>query len=253
MKRLLTAAIGIPAVILLILYASDTLLGLVIALAAARCFSEFMDLAQTRLGARPGGWVLLMGAVVTLSFSGGLSSASTTLAFAILIVMTLTAFASSGTEAFPKLSIAIMGLVYCAFLAGFILLLSREMMLVLLALLWIGDAAAYYGGSYMGRHPLAPRISPRKTVEGAFAGLIGSVIAGVALGAWIADESSGTLLKAAIAAAGAGQLGDLVESALKRSAGVKDSAELLPGHGGLLDRLDGLLFAAPVYYWFFMR
>jgi phosphatidate cytidylyltransferase len=131
--------------------------------------------------------------------------------------------------------------------------MRREMILVLLGVLWIGDAAAYYGGSTLGRHLLAPHLSPKKTVEGAFAGLIGSIIAGVALGVWVANERSGVLLIASIAAACAGQVGDLVESALKRSAGVKDSSDLLPGHGGLLDRLDGLLFAAPVFYWFFSR
>jgi phosphatidate cytidylyltransferase len=253
MKRLLTAAIGIPVVILVVLFASNTLLALVIAFAASRCLSEFIDLAVVRLDVKPGRWVLLLGAVVTLSFSGGVSSAAITLAFAVLILFTLTMFASPGAEAFPKLAISTIGLVYCSFLLGFVLLVRREMILVLLGILWIGDAAAYYGGSYLGRHPLAPRISPRKTVEGAFAGLIGSIIAGVALGVWVAGATSGTLLTASIATAGAGQIGDLVESAMKRSAGVKDSAELLPGHGGLLDRLDGLLFAAPIYYWFFMQ
>ena len=252
MKRLLTAAIGIPLVILVVLFSSNTLLALVVAIAAARCFSEFIDLAAVRLNARPGGWALLLGAVVTLSFSGGISSATMALAFSILIVSMLVMFATSGGEAFSKLAIATLGLVYCCFLLGFILLVRREMILVLLGILWIGDAAAYYGGSYLGRHPLAPRISPKKTVEGAFAGLIGSIIAGV-VGAWLAGENSASLVTASIASAGAGQLGDLVESAMKRSAGVKDSSELLPGHGGLLDRLDGLLFAAPVYYWFFMQ
>jgi phosphatidate cytidylyltransferase len=127
------------------------------------------------------------------------------------------------------------------------------MILVLLGILWIGDAAAYYGGTRLGRQLLAPIISPKKTVEGAFAGLIGSVIAGVVLGVWVAGERSGVLVMASIFTACAGQVGDLAESALKRAAGVKDSSALLPVHGGLLDRLDGLLFAAPVYYWFFMR
>jgi phosphatidate cytidylyltransferase len=253
MKRLLTAAIGVPATILLTLYSPNLLFALLVALAAACCLWEFMAFGSSRLGARPGEWLFLLAMGVTLSFAGGVSSALTALALAILISATAITFASPFSEAFGKVAFAIMGLVYCAFLLGFLLLMRREMILVLLGILWIGDAAAYYGGTAFGRHLLAPHISPKKTVEGAFAGLIGSIIAGVVLGVWVANERSGILLIASIGAACAGQVGDLVESALKRSAGVKDSSELLPGHGGLLDRLDGLLFAAPVFYWFFSR
>jgi len=124
------------------------------------------------------------------------------------------------------------------------------MVIVLLGILWIGDTAALYGGRFMGRHLLAPSLSPRKTVEGAFAGLIASIVAGVILGVWLTDEGSGSLIVASIISASAGQLGDLAESALKRSAGVKDSSSLLPGHGGMLDRIDALLFAAPIL-WFY--
>jgi phosphatidate cytidylyltransferase len=117
---------------------------------------------------------------------------------------------------------------------------------------WVGDSAAYYGGRIFGRHTLAPRISPKKTVEGAVAGLAGSVAAGVFLERWlISNERVLSMALICLVAAIAGQIGDLAESALKRSAGVKDSSSLLPGHGGMLDRLDSLLFAAPVFYWFF--
>jgi len=253
MKRLLPAAIGVPATIVLTLYVPTIIFALAIAAAAALCLEEFLDLGAARLTARPGRWILLAGAVVTLSFSGGPSVALTVLAFTILTTAAAIMFSSSISEAFPKAALAMMGLIYCAFLPGFLLLLRREMVLVLLGILWIGDAAAYYGGRLMGRHLLAPSISPRKTVEGAFAGLIASIIAGVVMGVWIAHERTGPLMAASIGSACAGQIGDLAESALKRSAGVKDSSSLLPGHGGLLDRLDGLLFAAPVYYWFFMQ
>ena len=145
-----------------------------------------------------------------------------------------------------------MGFVYCGVLLGFLLWLDRRTFLTLLGTIWIGDAAAYYGGRLLGRHLLAPRISPKKTVEGAFAGLIGSIVSGVLLGTWLTGQSSTFLLAASFCAAVVGQLGDLAESALKRSSGVKDSSSLLPGHGGMLDRLDSVLFAAPVYFWFFM-
>jgi phosphatidate cytidylyltransferase len=120
-----------------------------------------------------------------------------------------------------------------------------------MGVIWAGDAAAYYGGRALGRHKLAPIVSPNKTIEGSIAGLAGSILAGIVLGSWLLQRQISFLVLASLAAATAGQLGDLVESALKRSAGVKDSSSLLPGHGGMLDRLDSLMFAAPVFFWFF--
>lgn len=251
MKRVLTAAIGVPATVLLTLFAPDWLFAIAVALAGTGCLEELMRLGATRLDSRPGRWVLLLGAGVTLSFTGDTMLVLTTLTFAVLIAATVTSFSASLPEALPKAALATMGILYCAVLPGFLLLMSRQMVIVLLGLLWIGDTAALYGGRLMGRHLLAPSISPRKTVEGAFAGLIASIVAGVILGVWLTDEGSGALIAAALVSACAGQLGDLAESALKRSAGAKDSSSLLPGHGGILDRLDGLLFAAPVFYWFF--
>ena len=251
MKRLITAAIGVPATILLTLFAPTWLFALVVAAAGAACHEELLTLGASRLDSRPGRWVILLGAGVTLSFVGGVPLVLTTLTLSILLAVIVTSFSASLQEAFPKAALAIMGIFYCGLLPGFLLLMERKLVIVLLGVLWIGDAAAFYGGSTMGRHPLAPAISPRKTVEGAFAGLIASIVAGAVLGVALTEQSSVRLIAASLVAACAGQLGDLAESALKRSAGVKDSSSLLPGHGGVLDRLDGLLFAAPVYYWFF--
>ena len=94
-------------------------------------------------------------------------------------------------------------------------------------------------------------MSPKKTVEGAVAGLIGSVVAGTVAGVWYFGESPLNMVVITAVTAVAGQLGDLAESVLKRSAGVKDSSSILPGHGGILDRLDSLFFAAPIFYWLF--
>jgi phosphatidate cytidylyltransferase len=251
MKRVITAAIGVPLIVLLTLRAPDWLFALVIAAAGASCLEELLALGAARLDSRPGRWVLLLGAGVTLSFSGGVPLILTALTFSVLIAATVTSFSASLQEALPKLALTLMGILYCGLLPGFLLLMDRKMIIVLLGILWIGDTAAFYGGRFMGRHLLAPSISPRKTIEGAFAGLIASIIAGVVLGFALTGQGSGRLVAASLVSGCAGQLGDLAESALKRSAGVKDSSSLLPGHGGMLDRLDGLLFAAPVYYWFF--
>ena len=252
MKRLLTALVGIPAAVFLTLGLPNPVFALVVAAVGAACFEELMDLGAARLGVRPGRWALLLGACVTASFAWGSAWMFAALAAAMLVTAAATAFSVSIEDALPKAALAILGILYCCFLPGFLVLMHPRMVIVLLGVVWIGDAAAFYGGRLMGRHPLARSISPKKTVEGAFAGLMGSIVAGVVLGVWVAKErASGTLLIASFLAGGVGQLGDLAESALKRSAGVKDSSALLPGHGGMLDRLDSLLFAAPVYYWFF--
>lgn len=113
--------------------------------------------------------------------------------------------------------------------------------------LWGGDTAAIFAGKAFGKHPLAPKISPKKTVEGGIANLLACCLVALPLGTWIGYSWPVSL--ACGAAAGIfGQVGDLFESYVKRQAGVKDSGSLLPGHGGLLDRIDSVLFTAPIVY-----
>lgn len=121
----------------------------------------------------------------------------------------------------------------------------------LLLVTWASDTGAYYAGTLWGRHPLAPRISPKKTVEGLVGGLIGAIIIAYVARWWFLPELSGLdCLILAILLTFTGLWGDLTESAMKRSVGVKDSGGILPGHGGMLDRLDSLLFAAPAFYYY---
>ena len=126
-------------------------------------------------------------------------------------------------------------------------------LLVLFAVVFLGDTGAYFGGKFLGKRKLYARVSPKKTLVGAGFGLLASIG-----GAFFIDFVFGTPLSAVqlvlVGAAGAvtEQVGDLCESILKRSAGIKDSGTLLPGHGGMLDRVDGLLFAAPVVYGIFL-
>jgi phosphatidate cytidylyltransferase len=131
--------------------------------------------------------------------------------------------------------------------------LGGDLIFLLFLVVWGGDAAAYYVGAYFGRHPLTPRVSPRKTMEGAAAGIAGSILGALLARAWFFQELRpldcvlvGLLLGLA------GILGDLVESMWKRGAGVKDSASLVPGHGGILDRCDSLLFGGPILYYYFL-
>jgi phosphatidate cytidylyltransferase len=124
----------------------------------------------------------------------------------------------------------------------------RVLFLLMLTVM-VSDTAQYYTGRLFGRRPLAPLVSPKKTIEGAIGGLVFGTALFVIVGAWwlpAVPAAFRALLGVAIVALGIG--GDLFESMLKRSAGVKDSSTLIPGHGGVLDRIDALLFAAPIYY-----
>ncbi|HRZ76081.1 MAG TPA: phosphatidate cytidylyltransferase, partial [Bacteroidales bacterium] len=115
----------------------------------------------------------------------------------------------------------------------------------LFAMIWTFDSFAYLTGKLLGKHPLAPRISPKKTWEGFAGGLLFVILAAVLWHNWHPGPGLVAWLLLALVAGIAGTLGDLFESSLKRSAGVKDSGTLIPGHGGVLDRFDSILFAAP--------
>ena len=128
--------------------------------------------------------------------------------------------------------------------------LDPVLLLWVLAVAALGDIGAYYGGRMFGRRPLAPTISPKKTIAGAVSGLAASTGVGVAIFLlWLGPDDFGPgVVFVALACGGAGQAGDLVASLLKRAAQVKDTSHLLPGHGGLLDRLDSVMLATPLMY-----
>jgi phosphatidate cytidylyltransferase len=176
----------------------------------------------------------------------------------VLLALVLAAFArpllAGRTEdAFVHVS----GTVFGAVLVGW--LFARHALLlhdaagaawvsVLLAAVWAGDSAAFFAGRALGRHPLARAVSPRKTWEGAAAGLVASVACGAVVARWLLPAAWAVGAAAGGVAGLVGQAGDLAESALKRDAGLKDSGTLIPAHGGLLDRLDSLLLATPAFY-----
>ncbi len=128
--------------------------------------------------------------------------------------------------------------------------IGPKLLLFTLVLVWVGDMLAYFVGRSFGRVPMAERLSPKKTWEGAAANLLGSAIVGVAFFRWLDIDAFQAVLMACLANV-AGQAGDLLKSAYKRGAGVKDSGTLLPGHGGVLDRIDALILAAPVVWYYF--
>ncbi|MEI6667430.1 MAG: phosphatidate cytidylyltransferase [Acidobacteriota bacterium] len=128
---------------------------------------------------------------------------------------------------------------------------GREALLLMLATVWVSDTAQYYTGRAFGRHALSPTVSPKKTVEGAMGGFVAGVAVMVGLGRiWLPAMPTGWLAGMGAVMVGLGIAGDLFESLLKRSAQVKDSSGLIPGHGGVLDRIDALLFVGPGFYLF---
>ncbi len=153
------------------------------------------------------------------------------------------------------------GMLYVAFLGALAMLLVRDergvdgryAILMVAVVTWLNDTMAYFGGKLMGRHKMAPRVSPNKTWEGSVWGMFGSVGGALVVRALVWPEASlAATIGFALVGGALGQAGDLVESLFKRTFAVKDSGGLLPGHGGFLDRIDAFLFTAPLgYFWFF--
>jgi phosphatidate cytidylyltransferase len=173
-------------------------------------------------------------------------------AFVVLAAMSLATWKGDG-HALAQAAAAVFPMLYLGLPIGAIIALRTlrgpQALFLLLLTVMVSDTAQYYSGRAFGRRPLAPAISPKKTVEGAIGGFLFGAIALVVVGAWWlpgVPPAFRALLGVAVVALGIA--GDLFESMLKRSAGVKDSSALIPGHGGVLDRIDALLFAAPIYY-----
>jgi phosphatidate cytidylyltransferase len=201
----------------------------------------------------------LCGALVGLAFAVGTPGREwlVPLALSLAVAGCLTVgVMHSGRPEFDWAAVALtlLGVCYCGWLLGHALWLQdrpggRRLTLFLLAVTWSGETAAYVVGRRWGRVRLAPRVSPAKTVEGAVAQGLVSLAVGVALASWT-GLGPRHAPAAALLLGVAGQVGDLAESFLKRSAGTKDAGGLLPGHGGLLDRLDSLLFNVPALYYY---
>jgi phosphatidate cytidylyltransferase len=248
MKRLLTAAVLIPFILYVVYLGQNWLLFGVTALVALICFSEYSGLAAGYGVTKPG----------PVGYAAGLlllamkpEDGYLILTLVAIIALSLVLRLEDLRQALPHAAFLLFGIVYIFGAWKFAILLraaSPHWLAFALILNWVGDGFAYYIGKSFGRHPLATKISPNNTWEGSIASLAGSMLFGVF---YLNRTLSVPIFEGALLTAAAniaGQAGDLAESALKRGANVKDSSSLLPGHGGLLDRVDSTLFALPVVY-----
>jgi len=276
MKRILTATILILAVFALIFFGQLWMITLFSAIVAELAAYEYLKLAA--VGAESHGlrlripvWWMALG--TALAFVVTLPNFPVEAQLPVLSALTLALFAWNGfrsplIQVLPDTAQGLFGLIYIAYQLTLIPLLWKQedgpaLVLFLMVCVWAGDIAALYIGRAFGKRKLAPRLSPGKTWLGSVASILGSMLAaGIVITIsnallargntllHIAQPLWQSLLLAAILNIAA-QLGDLLESAIKRGAGVKDSGTMLPGHGGILDRIDALLLAAPVL-WFIL-
>jgi phosphatidate cytidylyltransferase len=280
-KRVATAVALIPIVVGLVLWGSTALVSIAIALVMLLALFEYFALGEA-IGHRAyrfwtatcalllifAQWLMADEAAYRLPgnliayhrvwwFANTVPGLESVFFLFVLGIAALTlATRRSLVEGLPAAGISASGLLLVAFPLSYAVRLhgagsgGPALLLFALVIVWVSDTVAYFVGRSIGRHALAPHLSPKKTWEGAVAGFLASLMVGIVFTRWL-NVPLPQLLGMAAAGNVAGQVGDLLESAYKRSAGVKDSGSLLPGHGGMLDRIDALILAIPVvwYYW----
>jgi len=247
MKRIVTALVLIPLIVWLVLFAPARAFLVALAAIGLIAFHEFSEIVKEN-GIPAPGWPGMIAGLAMMLLPQPQIAMVLIAFFAMLLALRLSDLAKS----LPAAAAFMLGVVYifgawrCAIELRAI---DPNWLMFALLLSWAGDTAALYVGKALGRHALAPRVSPSKTWEGAAGSVAGGLIAGL-LYAHYRIPSAPAVLVLVLAGVGniAGQIGDLCESAMKRGAGVKDSGNTLPGHGGWLDRIDSSLFSVPVVY-----
>ena len=256
MARVLSALVLLPLVIGAVWFLPPVATLAIATLAAVLAFGEYAGIAAALDAPVPRAVTGAAVAAACVSLGGGLVSADVIVMSALIVVGALAVASGPPTAAvFRSAAAAIFPIAYIGLPLGAIAAVravaGREALLLLMITIIVSDSAQYYTGRAFGRRPLAPAISPKKTREGAIGGLLFGAATLFVGGRWIFPDAPLLLLALVSAAVTAlGIVGDLFESMLKRSAGVKDSSQLIPGHGGVLDRIDSWLFAGPLYYVF---
>jgi len=286
LKRVLTALVLIPIVLLLVLRAPAAVLVFVVAVVALLAIRELLKLSEA-YGIRPlqtATYIFAGIFFVLIAFSSGPTPAISTSGFAFIslsaaalapfIFLVVAMRREELASAYPAAGASAFAFVYIALPMACLAQIRGQWegsfyLLYLLLLVWAGDIFAYFVGKSVGTHRMSPRVSPNKTWEGAIASVIASIAVGMLMfhyavpisiallrahlierrdGVFSEPHSLIPIVVLSIILNIAAQLGDLVESLIKRGAGAKDSGAILPGHGGMFDRIDALLFAAPVLW-----
>lgn len=267
-QRVVVGLLLVPLLALLLLKGPQWAMLVLILSVMLLAFSEFLSMMLPKGNSPVLSWVARISGIFLiidfyLTTQGSVSEISPgdllALLFLVILMVSISGRSRQNGEQLPDVRALLpilAGLVYIPYLLGYVVLLRSlpgggKLLLFILGFTWAVDIFAYAVGKTMGRVKLAPALSPSKTKEGAMGGLAGGVV-------WtllfhrvlLPGVPLGDLLAVSILMGGIGQVGDLCESAFKRYAGVKDSGGLIPGHGGFLDKIDSLLFNAPIFYLF---
>jgi phosphatidate cytidylyltransferase len=260
LKRLMTAFIALPVLIWLIAKGSPFLFTLLVSAIALLALYEYYQITGRPFGTSALGWIPAVGYASGLAVIWAAFFDSPEMMIRLIVInLLVTCLISIVRIRFePKIIESVfrqtLAVLYIPVLISSLVFIRNgsngtDWIFYLFSVVFVGDAAAFYAGTFFGRHKLIPLVSPGKTVEGSIAGIAGNMGAGLLCKTLLALPISwmGCLLFSLLMGIAA-QVGDLFESQMKRAADIKDSGSILPGHGGILDRFDATLFAAPVLY-----
>lgn len=257
LKRTMTIIIGVPLVILTIFWKGFPFF-IVIIIIALLGLKELYSIAHKQkykpsyiLGGILTSYFILISVYDIYSLNYYIKNIFIT--FFIILSFVMQLFKKDFSKVLTEISVVIFGSIYLGYLFSFMLKIKdlpngNYFLISLLLITWANDSGAYLIGTKLGKNKIFPKISPKKTFEGAIGGIIFSIAATFALKNWL-NVTFNELLFLGLIISIIAQLGDLFESVLKRGSGIKDSGTLVPGHGGILDCLDSIIFTAPVFYY----
>lgn len=262
-NRWITALILVPILLWVLVKGSTLLLAAVVSIVAIFAMGEYLKIIYQNDDNLVSNTIKIISyaASITLIVSTCLGSWEIEFLILSLNLMALSIFVlfkfADNQEVFLIIAKQVLGIVYIPVSLS-LLIFMKEFdqgtfwIIWLLIVVFSNDTGAFYGGKFFGKNALSPNISPNKTIEGSIGGIIASLIVGFIFSVLFFKDFSLSflLIPASLMLAIAGQIGDLFESAMKRASNIKDSGSILPGHGGMLDRIDGLLLAIPVLYFY---